>query len=63
MIQMDKDILLLCLEANSNGFIDVDFTEDIIRVGRSYYQTDEYLRMWEENGRRLMHNKVPKRIR
>ena len=63
-INIDKEILLYSIGANSNGFIEIIENEELIRVGKdNYFNTDEYLIHWLGNGRRAMKKQIVKRIR
>jgi hypothetical protein len=60
---MDKDILLLSIEANSNKFIEYIMEEDLIRLGKSYQDKNEFLLQWLANGRARLRNKRIERLR
>jgi hypothetical protein len=62
-ITMDKDILLLSIEANSNNFIEYIMEEDLIRLGKSYQDKNEFLMQWLANGRSRLRNKRIERMR
>jgi hypothetical protein len=63
IIQLDKEILLYSISANSNNFIELIEDENLIRMGRSYFNEDEFLDKWKKNGRKMMKKLPIERIR
>jgi hypothetical protein len=62
-ITIDKDILLLSIEANSNNFIEYITEEDLIRIGKRFEDKNEFLMKWLANGRARLRNKRIERIK
>jgi hypothetical protein len=62
-ITIDKDILLLSIEANSNNFIEYIMEEDLIRIGKRFEDKDTFLNNWRSNGRARLKNKRIERIK
>jgi hypothetical protein len=60
---IDEEILLYALMADSNGFREVVEDENIIRVGRQYFDDLEYIDTWLNNGRRAMKKLQVERFR
>ena len=63
VIQIDREILLYSISANSNGFIELVQDEELIRMGKSYFGEDEFLVQWIKNGRNMMKKLPVERIR
>ena len=64
IVEIDKEILLYSISANSNGFIEIIEDEDLIKVGKdNYFNTEDWLKHWKDNGRRMMKKQAIKRIR
>jgi len=63
VIQIDREILLYSISANSNGFIELVQDEELIRMGKSYFSEDEFLIQWITNGRNMMKKLPVERIR
>ena len=63
IIQIDKEILLYSISANSNGFIELVQDEQLIRMGKSYFEEDDFLIQWLSNGRNMMKKEPVERIR
>jgi hypothetical protein len=55
--------LLWCISANSNGFIQIFWDTEEVRVGKRIYSFDEFLEQWEQNGENVFNGKPIKRFR
>ena len=63
-LEIDKRLLLSCIEANSNNFITVDLEEDKVYVGsKRVYTTWDFMHEWIMNGRNNLKGKPIRRLR
>jgi hypothetical protein len=60
---LDKDVLLLSITANSNGFMEYIHEEELVRFGKNYLHKDDFINQWLENGKRMMFNQKIERLR